>query len=94
MSMAQKYSRSPGLGIIRSEAGTLYIMSLPDGVPQSMNGPAEAIWEVAVSGSTQIVQELAEMFDVAPELLAGDVETTLQSLVDLGFIEPDGGSES
>ncbi|KAB7744850.1 hypothetical protein GA707_09800 [Nostocoides sp. F2B08] len=55
-------------------------MALPDGPPRALNGPAELIWEVAVSGSSDVIATVAAFFDVEPAAIASDVKATLKSL--------------
>lgn len=93
MTGSRGYRRSADLAEERAADGPLYVMSLPDGIPRALNGSAEAIWEAVVSGSEQILQVVAEAFDVDPDDIAGDVEATVQSFVELGFIEPVGDDQ-
>ena len=86
--MTARYALPPDVAVARAVDGTLFVMPLPDGPPRALNGSAEVIWEVAVSGSGQIVQDVAEAFDVAPEEIASDVEVALRSFSRLGLIKP------
>ena len=86
--MTARYALPPDLAVARAGDGTLFVMPLPNGPPQALNGSAEVIWEVAVSGSGQIVEEVAEAFELTPELVAADVEAALGSFRRLGLIEP------
>ena len=92
--MTARYAPHPDLAVARAGDGTLFVMPLPDGPPRALNGSAEVIWEVAVSGSGQIVEEVAEAFEVAPDAIAADVEVALVSFCRLGLIEPLMGEES
>lgn len=86
--MTTRYAPPSALAVVRAGDGTLFVMPLPDGPPRALNGSAGIIWEVAVSGSRQIVDEVAEAFEVAPEAIAADVEAALASFSRLGLIEP------
>jgi|GEM_PF-2948860 len=86
--MTARYALPTALAVARAGDGTLFVMPLPDGPPRALNGSAEVIWEVAVSGSGQIVKEVAEAFEVAPDAIAADVEVALRSFSRLGLIEP------
>lgn len=86
--MTARYALPADLAVTRAGDGTLFVMPLPDGPPRALNGSAEVIWEVAVSGSEQIVEDVAEAFDVAPDAIASDVEVALRSFSRLGLIKP------
>lgn len=85
--MTTRYALPPDLAVARAVDGTLFVMPLPDGPPRALNGSADVIWEVAVSGSEQIVQDVADAYEVEPEVVAGDVEDSLRSFVELGIVE-------
>jgi len=92
--MTARYALPPDLAVARAGDGTLFVMPLPNGPPQALNGSAEVIWEVAVSGSAQIVEEVAEAFEVAPDAIAADVEAALRSFSQLGLIERLAGEDA
>ena len=92
--MTARYALPPDLAVARAGDGTLFVMPLPNGPPQALNGSAEVIWEVAVSGSGQIVEEVAEAFEVAPDAIAADVEAALRSFSQLGLIERLAGEDA
>ena len=86
--MTARYALPPDVAVARASDGTLFVMPLPDGPPRALNGSAEVIWEVAVSGSGQIVEEVASAYGVEPGVVAADVEVALGSFSRLGLIEP------
>lgn len=88
MRRPQRYARSADVAVARAVDGTLYVMLLPDGPPRALNESAEVIWDVTLSGSEHIVEEVAAAFDLDPEAIADDVGATLRSLTLLGLIEP------
>ena len=93
MTTEPRYARPPELAVVRTVEGNLYLMALPDGLPRVLNGSAQVIWDVAVSGSKDIVSDVAALFDVEPETIASDVQTTLAFLARARLIEQasDGG---
>ena len=56
----------------------------------SLNGSAGRIWELFGAGHTadEVEVMMAEEFDVERGVLAADVATTLQSLLQRGLLEP------
>jgi len=92
--MTARYALPTALAVARAGDGTLFVMPLPDGPPRVLNGSAEVIWEVAVSGSEHIVEEVAEAFDVASEAIASDVGVALRSFTQLGLIERLAGEDA
>lgn len=88
------YARPENVAAARSGDGALFVMALPDGLPRALNGAADAIWEVAVSGTAHVVEEVAEAFEIAPETIAVDVADTLAFLVRAGLLEPAAGGSS
>lgn len=89
-----RYARSADVAVARAIDGTLYVMPLPDGPPRALNGSAEVIWEVAVSGSEHIVEEVAAAFEMDPESITDDIEATLRSLSELGLLKPRSDGDS
>ena len=87
MRAPRRYARPANLAVARSVDGTLYLMALPDGPPRVLNGPAEAIWQAAVSGTVLIDREVADAFDVPAESIAKDVSDSLASFVEMGLLE-------
>jgi len=85
--MTPRFVRPERLAVARARDGSLFVMPLPDGPPRALNGSAEVIWEIAEAGSERLVQDVAEAFDVDVDAIAGDVEDTLRSFVELGILE-------
>ena len=56
----------------------------------SLNGSAGRIWELFGAGHTtdEVKTMMADEFDVDDDVLAADVSTTLQSLLQRGLLEP------
>jgi len=56
----------------------------------SLNGSAGRIWELFGAGHTadEVEVMMADEFDVERDVLAADVSTTLQSLIQRGLLEP------
>jgi len=56
----------------------------------SLNGSAGRIWELFGAGHTadEVKTMMADEFDVDDDVLAADVTTTLQSLLQRGLLEP------
>jgi hypothetical protein len=56
----------------------------------SLNGSAGRIWELFGAGHTreEVEAMMADEFDVDHDVVAGDVATTLQSLIQRGLLEP------
>lgn len=56
----------------------------------SLNGSAGRIWELFGAGHTtaEVEAMMADEFDVARDVVAADVASTLQSLIQRGLLEP------
>ena len=56
----------------------------------SLNGSAGRIWELFGAGHTadEVQAMMIDEFDVAPGVVAADVTSTLQSLLQRGLLEP------
>lgn len=56
----------------------------------SLNGSAGRIWELFGAGHSadEVQAMMADEFDVDPTVLAADVTSTLQSLLQRGLLEP------
>jgi hypothetical protein len=56
----------------------------------SLNGSAGRIWELFGAGHSadEVQSMMADEFDAQPDVLAADVATTLQSLLQRGLLEP------
>ncbi len=79
----------PGADADRSEAEEdVFVCVLPDGLPLALSGTAGRIFLAARDGAglDELVQRLADWYDVAPEVLAEDVRGFLDGMVSAGVL--------
>ncbi len=65
----------------------VYLMPLPDGPPQVLEGSAAVIWMIAADGGADVAEEVAQVVGRPVPEIAGEVRTYLDYLVDAGFLE-------
>jgi hypothetical protein len=75
---------------IRIIDGETVVLDRHGGLIHQFNQTASHIWERCDGKSTvaHIAQQLAEAFDVDPEIAANDVAAIVQRLQELGLLEP------
>ncbi|MDO4718452.1 MAG: hypothetical protein Q4B08_12935 [Propionibacteriaceae bacterium] len=81
------YSVPPHLGhVIDEEADRVYLMVLPDGDPQVLQGTAYAIWCAAISG-TDPVAAVTEAFPDEPyDLVSTQTIEFIDQLIAAGYL--------
>jgi hypothetical protein len=70
-------------------AGTVYLMTLPDGQPAVLRGSGAVIWVVAAEGEDDVAGAVAELVGMPVEEVSAEVERFLDELVELGVLEVD-----
>lgn len=65
----------------------LCLTHLPSGDTVVLSGTARLIWLVAVNGGSDVVAEVAELVQEAPDAIASEVTRFLAELVERGLIE-------
>ena len=68
----------------------VYLMALPDGPPQVLEGSAALIWMIAAEGAEDVAEEVAQVVGRPVTEIAHEVRSYLSYLVETGFLE--GGS--
>ena len=66
---------------------TLFLMQLPDGTPQVLQGSAAWIWLLAAEGGSDVGAAVAHLVGLAEQEVAADVEAYLADLVSRGLLE-------
>ena len=75
-------------------AGTVYLMTLPDGQPAVLRDSAAVIWMVAAEGEDDVAGAVATLFGMSVEEVSADVERFLDELVALGVLEVDDAKDA
>ncbi|GAA6527724.1 PqqD family protein [Intrasporangium sp. DVR] len=91
MTGSAAYGIAPDVGHVDSEvdgASVAYVARLPEGPPLVLADSAAVIWGAARTGGTldEIVDRVAEAFDVPPAEIVGDVTAFVEQLVTLGLL--------
>lgn len=68
-------------------AGTVYLMTLPDGQPAVLRDSAALIWMVAADGEDDVAGAVAELVGLPTDEVSFEVERFLDELVALGALE-------
>ena len=91
--MQDKMYKSNGGYVLREIAGEAVLVSIGSGVADfrgvvKLNPTAKCLWKGLMEGATaeKLAKDLAEEFDVEPENAAGDVNNTLEMLLERGMI--------
>ena len=69
------------------DALEVYVMPLPDGPPQVLEGSAAVIWMVAADGEEDVAEEVAQVVGRPVTEIADEVRSYLNYLVEAGFLE-------
>lgn len=98
MTGGSSWTRSPDVAWVEATDYTVVLrLDDPHPSPRSLDTTASAIWaslgDEPRSFAT-IVQELAEAFGVAPDMIAEDVHGFLEDLRDLGLVLLDDARET
>lgn len=95
------YARPPRLAYVISEASpdhplVVYLMTLPDGRPRVLDGPAAIIWVVAAQGEPDVPDVVATILSAPVEEVAPSTRDFLDYLVAEGLLladaQPDVGT--
>lgn len=65
-----------------------YVTRLPQGPPTTLEGPACVVWLALVDGGShdEITTAAAQMWDIDPAAISGDVHDLIGQLVDVGLV--------
>ncbi len=74
-------------------AGTVYLMTLPDGQPAVLRGSGAVIWMVAAEGDEDVAGTVAGLAGMTVEEVSADVERFIDELVTLGVLEVDDAND-
>lgn len=67
--------------------GIVFLMQLPDGLPQVLQSSAAWIWLLAAEGEPDVADAVADLAGRARQEVAADVERFLAELVGRGLLE-------
>jgi len=67
--------------------GVVFLMRVPDGLPQVLQNSAAWIWLSAVEGEPDVADAVAHLVGRAKHEVAADVEAFLADLVGRGLLE-------
>ncbi len=67
--------------------GIVFLMQVPDGLPQVLQNSAAWIWLVAAEGEPDVADAVAHLVGRARHEVAADVEVFLADLVGRGLLE-------